>query len=144
MGKTKEMYKRLVFPLACGLSVILIFQYILMIGYVPSSSMEPTISKDSYILGLRIHKNLKREDIVIFNKGGQTLVKRIAAIPGDMVYINDGNHAVSVNQEIVATRVLKVGENSYFVLGDNVVDSLDSRYWEEPCVSVDCIAAVLL
>ena len=87
----------------------------------------------------------KSDAIVIFERNGTCLVKRIAAIPGDIVYLEDQTHTVSVNVETEnATRVLEVPKDSYFMLGDNTTVSIDSRYWENPFISKDCIDAVMI
>ena len=80
---------------------------------------------------------------MVFEKGGRCLVKRIAAVPGDTVYIDDQTHFASVNIPIEETsRILKVPEGSYFMVGDNTVHSVDSRDWEEPFVSENNLIAV--
>src|SRR5699024_7112599 len=106
--------------LLCGGAILLLFQFVLFLGYVPSTSMEPTIMAGSWILGNRLYSELRRGDIVIFEREGTYLVKRIVAIPGDMVYIDDMTRSVSVNEAIPdASRVLRVPDGRYFVLGDN-------------------------
>jgi signal peptidase I len=123
--------RKWIVPLLCGLTVVLLFRFVFFIGYVPSASMEPTIKHGSYIFGWRIHGELKRGDIIVFRREGRTLVKRVAAAPGDAVYLCDADHSVSINEETeTATRILTVPDGCYFVLGDNAENSLDSRYWE--------------
>lgn len=70
------------------------------------------------------------------------LVKRIAACPGDTVQISDGILLVNgVTSEIygqealfkyagIAEEAVMLGDNQYFVIGDNVAESKDSRYEE--------------
>ena len=83
--------------------------------------------------------------MVIFEKEGRCLVKRIAAVPGDIVYINDRNRSVSVNAKLEeAARVIIVPENSYFVLEDNADVSVDSRYWKEPFLLQEDILAMVI
>ncbi len=136
--------KSLWVPLVVCLTVFLLFRYVLFLGYVPSASMEPAIPAGSWILGLRIHGAPQRGDIVIFEQQGRYLVKRIAAIPGDTVYLDDYTYSVSINAELSgATRVLSVPENSYFVLGDNAALSVDSRFWDAPCLSGNSIIALV-
>ena len=125
------MARTAVLPLLCGGAILLLFQFVLFLGYVPSTSMEPTIMAGSWILGNRLYSELRRGDIVIFEREGTYLVKRIVAIPGDMVYIDDMTRSVSVNEAIPdASRVLRVPDGRYFVLGDNRNNSEDSRFAE--------------
>ena len=142
MQVIKRLVKFLWFPLLCCLIVFLLLRFVIFLGYVPSESMEPAIPADSFIVGNRLFGELYRGDVVIFEKEGRCLVKRIAAVPGDTVYINDRDRSVSVNTELrEATRVIIVPENSYVMLGDNTDVSVDSRYWENPFISNDCIRA---
>ena len=39
---------------------------------------------------------------------------------------------------------LTVPENYYYVLGDNVENSIDSRYWVDPFVNAASISSVIL
>ena len=99
--------------------------------------MEPTIPEGSYILGLRTHGELQRGDIVIFRLDGRNLVKRIAAVPGDIVYVDENTFTVRINNILDgATKIIEVP-------GDNPSESLDSRYWEDPFVHEDDILARL-
>ena len=143
--KIKRMLRFWGIPIACVLCLLFIFKVVLMIGYVPSSSMEPTISKGSLILGMRFYGELRCGDIIIFEKDGKNMVKRIAAMPGDMIYLDDNTHVVSINKPLdEAPRILKVPADSYFVLGDNRAVSVDSRFWADPFVTDHDIVAVLL
>lgn len=142
MKMMKKTMRFLSVPFLCGLGVFLLFQFVLFLGYVPSASMEPTIPTDSLIVGNRLYGELQRGDIVIFERNGTCLVKRIAAVPGDTVYLDDQMHAVSVNVDSEnATRILEVPKDSYFMLGDNTTVSIDSRYWENPFISKDYVQA---
>lgn len=138
------MARTALLPLLCGGAILLLFQFVLFLGYVPSTSMEPTIMAGSWILGNRLYSELRRGDIVIFEREGTYLVKRIVAIPGDMVYIDDMTRSVSVNEAIPdASRVLRVPDGRYFVLGDNKTMSVDSRTWEDVYVDMGSIMALI-
>ncbi len=114
---------------ACALgATVLLFRLVLFIGYVPTESMEPTIHKGSYILGCRIFGELKVGDIIVFEHGGKTLVKRIAAVGGDAL-----DHK---GQQVT------VPKDSFYVLGDNTENSFDSQYWSDPFVRGENILCV--
>lgn len=115
---------------ACALgATVLLFRLVLFIGYVPTESMEPTIHKGSYILGCRIFGELKVGDIIVFEHEGKQLVKRIAAVGGDVVEHKG--------------RRLIIPQECFYVLGDNPDNSYDSRYWSEPFVSYRQVIGVL-
>ena len=72
-------------PFGLALLLYLLLQYVFLIGYVPTPSMEPTLSEGSFIIGIRIFRDLKTGDIVVFEKDGVLQVKRIAGSPGEQI-----------------------------------------------------------
>ena len=121
---------KLLIPLLITAILIYLFQSVLLLGYVPSSSMEPTLSEGSIILGSRCFEELKRGDIIIFRHDGRLMVKRIAAGPGEKLPEGDSSCTVP--------------EDCYFVLGDNSADSYDSRFWADPFLPRKDIVAKLI
>jgi len=117
-------------PIITAVAILLLFRFVFLIGYVPSESMEPTLKKESFILGTRLYGDLKTGDIVVFEHEGTIMVKRIAACPGE---------------EIIVDGILYyVPDGSYFMLGDNKDNSYDSRYWECPHISEEKIIAKMI
>lgn len=114
-------------PLLVILLLLLFFQAFFFIGYVPTSSMEPTLSKGCFIIAIRKYSNLEKGDVVVLRRGKSLMVKRIAATQGDMVCIRD--------------EAFTVPQDSFYVLGDNEKNSFDSRFWEDPFVREDDILA---
>lgn len=126
MGKFKRWF---VIP-ALALAVpLLLFRFVLFIGYMPTASMEPTLHKDSLIVGSRIWIELEVGDIVVFRREGKLLVKRVAAVGGDSVIHNKIE--------------LKVPDGQLYMLGNNATDSFDSRYWHNPCIPKSTVIAVI-
>lgn len=117
-------------PVFCAILVLVLFRFVFYLGYVPTASMEPTIHKGSLILGLRQFGELHTGDVVIFRRDGRTLVKRIAASPGEFYNLNGSPVTVPAGQ--------------YLLLGDNAADSYDARYWDDPFVSSSVIMAKLI
>ena len=119
--------KWLLIPLLSFLLVLLLFRYVIYIGYVPTVSMEPTIMAGDKIIGFRILGELEAGDIVVFKYDDTYMVKRIAAVPGDKLLDNS-----------------IVPESCYYVLGDNIHDSYDSRYWDNPFIHKSQIIAIVI
>lgn len=111
----------------------LVFKFVFVLGYVPTESMEPTLKTESFCLGFRLINpdKCKVGDILIFEHDGAVLVKRVAAIGGQEFVADTGD-------------VFKVPKDHFLMLGDNVDNSYDSRYWEDPYVSEDEVVAKLI
>ena len=144
MKKYKYRGKPWMLPVGLTLIFVLILRFVLLVGYVPTPSMEPTLRQNSIIIGTRLFGELKTGDIIIFQKDGVLLVKRIAGCPGERIDLTKISYMDSVPIPIFEQEVITVPKNAYFVLGDNSQNSWDSRYWDEPFISEDDIVAKLL
>lgn len=110
---------------------------------VQGSSMEPTLHDGQYLLVSKLSYWLQppdRGDIVVFhspNNATDDYIKRIIALPGERVKIQNGQVHVNnapLEEPYVANQSSYSGswnleENEYFVLGDNRSNSSDSHTW---------------
>ena len=113
---------------------------------VVGPSMNTTLTDGETVLVNKLYGTLlqpKRYDIIAFKQidfGSYYEIKRVIGLPGETVQIKDGK--VYINGEELgdspiedkirvaglAEREIKLSKSEYFVLGDNVNNSEDSRY----------------
>lgn len=137
--------------LAIGLLLAVTFVILNFLGQrvsVDGNSMLPMLSNGDQLLVDKISYRFsdpERYDIVVFGlKEDSSIhyIKRVIGLPGETVQIIDG--AIFINGQVLgepyglevmqdakrASEPIVLGENEYFVLGDNRNDSKDSRSQE--------------
>ncbi len=81
--------------------------------------------------------SVKRNDIVVANWGDTPIIKRVIAVPGDTLEIREGQVFLNgwyLNEPYIKEPMeaqnygpIVLGENQYFLMGDNRNRSMDSR-----------------
>jgi signal peptidase I len=131
-----------------ALVMVFIMRIFIQNFHIDGQSMEPTLHDQEYVLvnkGVYLLEPPQRGDIIVFQyplDPQEDYVKRIVAIPGDIVSIV--GQTVIVNGVVLHEPYIDnsydsnpypsftnriVGPNEYFVLGDNRGNSSDSRAW---------------
>ena len=143
----KKELRSWIFTLGFTVAMIFILKnYIIINASVPTGSMENTIMPGDNLLGYRLAyltEEPERGDVIFFyfpDDESQKYVKRIIGLPGESVYIIDGEIYIDDAVQPLKESYLKeewlvgvgpyefqVPEDSYLVLGDNRNHSSDSR-----------------
>ena len=116
-------------------------------GNVVKESMEPTLEDGQMIIIKKHNLEIDRHDIVLVKiDQNEEIVKRVIGLPGDIITIKLGNvyinnskmieyyltdetttHCFLDNEYIRSECTYTLKEDEYFILGDNRLNSIDSR-----------------
>ncbi|NBS67536.1 signal peptidase I [bacterium] len=133
---------------AIAIAIILPVRYFLVQPFiVKGASMEPSYYENEYLiideLTYRFRDPLRGETVVFHPPGNESqyYIKRVIGLPGETVEIRDG-HIIIYNDEYLngitldesylseeteGKQRVQLGQNEYFLMGDNRDASLDSR-----------------
>ena len=144
----KEIINTLLYLLAVLCLTWLVIHFVGQRTEVEGSSMEATLSDGDNLIVDKISyrfRDPERFDIIVFppgNKENTFFIKRIIGLPGETIQIDeqgniyiDGEKLVeSYGREIIdpdhiglAADPIVLGDDEYFVMGDNRNNSMDSR-----------------
>lgn len=134
---------------------VLLNNFVVANATIPTDSMETTVMTGDRIIANRLaykSSDPKRGDIVIFMPpDGEDVpfLKRIIGLPGET--IEGKNNKVYINGKALEESYLDddqvqddfgpytIPEGSYFMMGDNRIDSYDARYWDNKFVKKEDI-----
>ena len=141
----KEIFSTILYILVVLLGTWLIITFVGQRTHVSGESMENTLDNGDQLIVDKItyrFQDPERFDIIVFPfhyKENTYYIKRIIGLPGETVQIADGT--IYINGEVleesygrevmqdpgIAAEPITLGEDEYFVLGDNRNQSSDSR-----------------
>ncbi len=143
-----ETIKIIVISLAI---IVPIRYYLVQPFFVKGASMEANFHDGDYLLIDEISYRLNephRGDVIVFRypkDPSEFFIKRVIGLPNETVEIKNDKVTVynsefpkgltlkedylSPNQQTLGNHFVKLGENEFFVLGDNRLQSSDSRSW---------------
>jgi len=119
--------------------VIPIRQFVFEPYLAAGASMNPTLMQGDYLIIDKFSKSYQRGDIIVFYESVSKgfLVKRIIGLPNEKVEIRNGSVFINeielkedyIFQEITPNKIIILSNDEYFVLGDNLSKSADSRHF---------------
>lgn len=121
--------------------LLVVFRFLIGISWVDGDSMDPTLKNGTAVVYSRVSNHYETGDILSIKMAyGEYYIKRVVALPGDIVNIVDGKLLVNgVPEEGNYARGDTAPEDAeihypytvpggrLFVLGDNRPVSIDSR-----------------
>lgn len=145
MSDTKQLNKFQLFLkeyvpyIAIIILVLFIKRFVVSPIKVNGNSMVDTLHDGDIMLlnivGYRL-SGVERFDIVVCDTDKEYIIKRVIGLPGETIeyrnnqlYVNGKKMKENYGSEVTDDFKVKVPKNSYYVLGDNRTNSLDSRYF---------------
>ena len=139
-----------------GLLLATLFTQVLPILKYSGTSMEPTLTDGQYVLAIKTD-DIESGDIIAFYYNNSVLVRRVIATEGQQVSVDLFGTVTVDGQELqepyIADKTLgqsnqeypcNVPLDSYFVMGDNRTQSMDSRLQEIGTVNQSRIIGKLI
>jgi signal peptidase I len=141
--RSKSLLRTILQPLAVAIVLGFLVRAAVHIYAIPSASMAPTLRTGDQIVVTPYFRGVpERGDVIVFESllvPDELMVKRVIGVPGDLVDSRLGRVRISgytlsepylLRQSATGSVAAQlVPADSYFVLGDNRDDSLDSRSW---------------
>lgn len=133
-----KIIKEIIPYIVIVLVVVLIRTFIITPVRVDGDSMKNTLKNGDILLLYKLG-SINRLDIIVLDeeKDNEKIIKRVIGLPGETVAIKKGK--IYINDKVIDDEYaygetsdydkVTLGDDEYFILGDNRLISKDSRYF---------------
>ena len=128
--------------LMIGMFLVLFFTFMFGITQVQDETMDPAVKEGDLAIYYRLDKKYSKDDVLIVNINGETQIRRVVALPGDTVDMDERGLVINGYSQIesdIYTRTepyvdgitfpITLAQDEVFVLGDNRPKAVDSRMY---------------
>ena len=128
--------------LMIAMFLVLFFTFMFGITQVQDETMDPAVKEGDLAIYYRLDKRYAKDDVIIVNTNGETQIRRVVALPGDTVDMDERGLVINGYSQIetyIYTRTepyvdgitfpITLEQDEVFVLGDNRPKAVDSRMY---------------
>ena len=128
--------------LMIGMFLVLFFTFMFGITQVQDETMDPAVKEGDLAIYYRLDKRYAKDDVIIVINNGETQIRRVVALPGDTVDMDERGLVINGYSQIesdIYTRTepyvdgitfpITLAQDEVFVLGDNRPKAVDSRMY---------------
>ena len=131
-----------------------VFTQVFLVTQAPDNDMFPAVKDGDLLIGFRLQGNYVKDDVVVYELGGETRVGRVMGRSADVITLNDSGtllvNGTSQSGEILYPTYAKEGieypfmvpDDCVFVLGDYRTQAEDSR--DFGCIPLENVKAKVI
>lgn len=148
ISEKKKAFIKLIILIVIVIIYIYVSTNIISVNFVSGNSMYPFVSNNGVVLTQKNNYSIQRYDVVLasvpfadtdIDSVRQIAIKRVIGVPYDTIKIIDGYIYINdeklekynyyINDYGILANEITLGENEFFLMGDNREISYDSRFY---------------
>lgn len=132
-------HKRIYIIFTFTILLLIVINYLFSFYRIFGNDMAPNIKQGSYVISYNT-QSIKTGDVIAYQRDNKIYVKRVLGLPGQKVDMDQSGNLFVDDQFVSESYIeklslhpfsvslpLEVADESYFVLGDNRLEAMDSR-----------------